>query len=179
IPGAVGHLRRGSRGGAGGGDRARRGESRVLRRAPRGDDQPGAGARDRARRGPGAAYRTTPRSPRAGPVVGDRLGGPFGGPGDAALVGQGGRVSRPGVDLPPRRVDARHGLAGGNRPRNRTATNRAVVPERGVAVSTSHDAMTPRFTTRLATLRRGVVERLTAVDIFTLVYVAVATGAVL
>src|SRR5207253_10486331 len=83
------------------------------------------------------------------------------------------------VDLPPRRVDARHGLARGNRPRNRTATNRAVVPERGVAVSTSHDAMTPRFTTRLATLRRGVVERLTAVDIFTLVYVAVATGAVL
>src|SRR5437762_7955315 len=39
--------------------------------------------------------------------------------------------------------------------------------------------MTPRFTTRLATLRRGVLERLTAVDIVTLLYVAVATAAVL
>jgi len=46
-------------------------------------------------------------------------------------------------------------------------------------VSTSHDAMTPRFTTRLATLRRGVLERLTAVDIVTLLYVAIATAAVL
>src|SRR4029077_17214550 len=180
IPGAVGHLRRGSRGGAGGGDRARRGESRVLRRAPRGDDQPGAGARDRARRGPGAAYRTTPRSPRAGPVVGDRLGRTFGGPGDVALVGQGGRVSRPGVDLPPRRAYARHGMAARNRARNRIATNRAVVSGGRVAVRDPlHDATTSRFPTLLATLRRDVVERFTAVDVFTLVYIAVATAAVL
>ena len=46
-------------------------------------------------------------------------------------------------------------------------------------MSPSHDARTPRFTTLLATLRRGVVERLTAVDIVTLVYIAFATAAVL
>src|SRR2546430_11773398 len=70
-------------------------------------------------------------------------------------------------------------MAARHRSRNRTATNRAVVPQRGVAVSPSHDARTPRFTTLLATLRRGVVERLTAVDIVTLVYIAFATAAVL
>ena len=46
-------------------------------------------------------------------------------------------------------------------------------------MSTLHDARTPRFTTLLATLRRGVVERLDAVDVVTLVYIAVATAAVL
>jgi membrane-associated phospholipid phosphatase len=46
-------------------------------------------------------------------------------------------------------------------------------------VNTSHHAMTPRFTTLLATLRRGVLERLSAVDVVTMLYVAVATGAVL
>ncbi len=46
-------------------------------------------------------------------------------------------------------------------------------------MSPSHDAITPRFTTALATWRRGVLERLTAVDIVTLVYVAIATAAVL
>src|SRR2546421_11462482 len=70
-------------------------------------------------------------------------------------------------------------MAGRNRSRNRTGTNRAVVPQGGVAVSTSHDARTPRFTTPLATLRRGVVERFAAVDIVTLVYIAFATAAVL
>src|SRR5205814_4667260 len=70
-------------------------------------------------------------------------------------------------------------MAARHRSRNRTATNRAVVPQRGVAVSPSHDARTPRFTTLLATLRRGVVERLTAVDVVTLVYLAFATAAVL
>src|SRR2546429_1881212 len=70
-------------------------------------------------------------------------------------------------------------MAARHRSRNRTATNRAVVPQRGVAVSPSHDARTPRFTTLLATLRRGVVERLTAVDVVTLVYIAFATAAVL
>src|SRR5213080_2402447 len=70
-------------------------------------------------------------------------------------------------------------MAARHRSRNRTATNRAVVPQRGVAVSPSHDARTPRFTTLLATLRRGVVERVTAVDVVTLVYIAFATAAVL
>src|SRR5438046_10690255 len=70
-------------------------------------------------------------------------------------------------------------MAARHRSRNRTATNRAVVPQRGVAVSPSHDARTPRFTTLLATLRRGVVERLTAVDVVTLVYIAFAAAAAL
>src|SRR5256884_2662220 len=70
-------------------------------------------------------------------------------------------------------------MAARHRSRNRTATNRAVVPQRGVAVSPSHDARTPRFTTLLATLRRGVVNRFAAVDIATLVYIAFATAAVL
>src|SRR5207302_867337 len=83
-----------------GGHGARGGESRILRRAPRGDDQPGAGAGDRARGRPRTLGRTAARPSGARPVVGDRLGRPPGGPGDAALVGQSGRVSRPGVDLP-------------------------------------------------------------------------------
>src|SRR5205823_6246938 len=179
TPGAVGHLRGGSRGRAGGGRRARRGKSGVLRRAPRGDHEPRAGAGDRARGRPRAPRRIAAGPTGQGLVVDDRLGGAPRGPGDAALVGQGGRVSRPRVDLPPRRADARHGMAARDRPRNRIATYRAVVPERGVAVSTLHDARTPRLTTLLATLRRGVVERLEAVDVVTLVYVAVATAAVL
>ena len=42
-----------------------------------------------------------------------------------------------------------------------------------------HDATTPRATSLLATWRRGVVQRFTATDLVTLLYVAVATGAVL
>lgn len=44
---------------------------------------------------------------------------------------------------------------------------------------TSHDAMTPRVKTLLAALRRAVLERLTAVDVVTLLYMAFATAAVL
>ena len=44
---------------------------------------------------------------------------------------------------------------------------------------TSHDGTTARRTELLATFRRAVVQRFTAVDLVTLLYVAVATGAVL
>jgi membrane-associated phospholipid phosphatase len=46
-------------------------------------------------------------------------------------------------------------------------------------VSTSHDGMTARLTQSLTALRRDVVPRFTAVDIATLIYIAVATAAVL
>lgn len=42
-----------------------------------------------------------------------------------------------------------------------------------------HDATTARSTSSLARWRRGVVQRLTPTDVVTLIYVAVATGAVL
>jgi membrane-associated phospholipid phosphatase len=45
--------------------------------------------------------------------------------------------------------------------------------------TTSHDGTTARLTTSLATFRRAVVQRFTAVDVITLLYVAVATVAVL
>src|SRR5205823_850270 len=110
--------------------------------------------------------RAAARPSGAWPVVGDRLGRPPGGPGDAALVGQGGRVPRPGVDLPPRGADARHRMAGGDRPRDRAAAHGAVVPERGVAVSTSwYDAMTRRLTSLRTTWRRSVVQRFANVDL--------------
>src|SRR5207302_1860940 len=55
-----------------------------------------------------------------------------------------------------------------------------LVPEGGVAVSdTSHDATTARPKDTWATWRRAVVRRFTAVDLVTLLYVAVATVAVL
>ena len=44
---------------------------------------------------------------------------------------------------------------------------------------TSHDATTPRSASLLATWRDGLVERLTAIDVVTLLYVAIATAAVL
>ncbi len=44
---------------------------------------------------------------------------------------------------------------------------------------TPHDGRTARLTERLATFRRAVVQRFTPVDVVTLLYVAVATGAVL
>jgi membrane-associated phospholipid phosphatase len=46
-------------------------------------------------------------------------------------------------------------------------------------VSPSQDATTLRFTTLRARWRRGILERLTPVDVVTLLYVAVATAAVL
>src|SRR2546430_1515461 len=180
IPGAVGHLCGRSRERAGGDRRVRGGESRVLRRAPRADHKPRPGAGDRACGRPGAAYPPAARPAGAGVVVGDRVGRPPGGSGDAALVGQGGRVSRPGMDLPPRRADAWQGKAARHRSRNRTATNRAVVPQRGVAVTRSwYDATTLRLPSLLATWRRSVVQRFAAVDVVTLVYIAFATAAVL
>jgi membrane-associated phospholipid phosphatase len=42
-----------------------------------------------------------------------------------------------------------------------------------------HDARTPRSTAALGTWHRGVLQRFTAVDLVTLLYVAIATGAVL
>src|SRR5438270_4579986 len=66
------------------------------------------------------------------------------------------------------------------RPGNWTAANRGMVPDGGVAMTdTSYDATTPRFTSLLTAWRRSVVQRFTAVDAVTLVYVAVATAAVL
>src|SRR3989449_10178744 len=70
-------------------------------------------------------------------------------------------------------------MARRDRPGSGIAADGSLVSEGGVAVSTLHDAMTPRCTTALARLRRGVLERLTAVDIVTLIYVAVAAAAVL
>ncbi len=48
-----------------------------------------------------------------------------------------------------------------------------------MAVTTLHDAATACLTELRATFRRAVVQRLTSVDLVTLLYVAVATGAVL
>src|SRR2546421_12891462 len=71
-------------------------------------------------------------------------------------------------------------MAARHRSRNRTATNRAVVPQRGVAVTRSwYGATTLRLTSLLATWRRSVAQRFAAVDIVTLVYIAFATAAVL
>ena len=44
---------------------------------------------------------------------------------------------------------------------------------------TSHDGTTPRRTELLTSFRRAVLQRFTAVDLVTLLYVAVATVAVL
>src|SRR2546421_2494959 len=66
------------------------------------------------------------------------------------------------------------------RSERRVATHGGLVPEGGVAVSdTSHDATTARPKDTWATWRRAVVRRFTAVDLVTLLYVAVATVAVL
>ena len=46
-------------------------------------------------------------------------------------------------------------------------------------MSTTHDGTTARFTDWLATFRRAVVHRFTAVDVVTLLYIAIATAAVL
>src|SRR2546430_3718438 len=71
-------------------------------------------------------------------------------------------------------------MAGRGRPGNWTAANRGMVPDGGVAMTDmSYDAATPRFTSLLTAWRRSVVQRFTAVDAVTLVYVAVATAAVL
>src|SRR5947199_6640377 len=62
----------------------------------------------------------------------------------------------------------------------RVAAHGALVPHGGMAVShTSQDGTTARRTELLATFRRAVVQRFTAVDFVTLLYVAIATGAVL
>src|SRR5256884_4809961 len=71
-------------------------------------------------------------------------------------------------------------MAGRGRPGNWTAANRGMVPDGGVAMTDmSYDATTPRFTSLLTAWRRSVVQRFTAVDAGTLVYVAGATAAVL
>ena len=46
-------------------------------------------------------------------------------------------------------------------------------------MSTTHDGTTARFPDWLATFRRAVVHRVTAVDVVTLLYIAIATAAVL
>ncbi|TMM27736.1 MAG: hypothetical protein E6F93_13745 [Actinobacteria bacterium] len=62
----------------------------------------------------------------------------------------------------------------------RVAAHGGLVPHGGVAVSdTSHDGTTPRRTELLTSFRRAVLQRFTAVDLVTLLYVAVATVAVL
>src|SRR2546422_1773939 len=62
------------------------------------------------------------------------------------------------------------GVAGGHGPGDGIAANGSLVSERGVAV---------KMPWSLATWRRSVGQRLTAVDVVTLLYIAVATAAVL
>src|SRR5881628_2783118 len=71
-------------------------------------------------------------------------------------------------------------MASEDRPGDEAATHRKLVSEQGVAVSsTAHDGTTARLTESLATFRRAVVQRFSAVDVVTLLYVAIATAAVL
>src|SRR6059036_1313066 len=70
-------------------------------------------------------------------------------------------------------------MARRDRPGNGTAADGSLVSEGGVAVRPWYDAITLRFRSSVMTWRRGVAQRLTAVDVVTLLYVAVATAAVL
>src|SRR6266852_5317941 len=70
-------------------------------------------------------------------------------------------------------------MARRDRPGNGTAADGSLVSEGGVAVRPLYDATTVRLRSSLTTWRRSVLQRLTAVDIVTLIYVAVATAAVL
>src|SRR2546422_11204040 len=84
------------------------------------------------------------------------------------------------MDVPSRYAHARDGLARGGRLGDGLAPHRGVVSERGVAVSHSlHDGTTAPLWSVLAVFRRVGVQRFTAVDIVTLVYVTFATAAVL
>src|SRR6266480_1804046 len=74
------------------------------------------------------------------------------------------------MDVPLRRVDPRRGVAGGHGPGDGIAANGSLVSKGGVAVT---------MASLLATWRRSVGQRLTAVDVVTLLYIAVATAAVL
>src|SRR5437773_12395112 len=64
------------------------------------------------------------------------------------------------MDVPERRVDARHELAGADRPRNRLAPGCELVSGGGMAL-------------------KPLWREYTAVDIATAAYIAIATGAVL
>src|SRR5207249_1916502 len=117
---------------------------------------------------------------RARDALGHRIARSPRRPGDGAVGRQGGRVSGSRLDLPTGRADAGHGMVRRYRSERRVATHGGLVPEGGVAVSeTSHDATTARPKDTWATWRRAVVRRFTAVDLVTLLYVAVATVAVL
>src|SRR5882762_9958637 len=71
-------------------------------------------------------------------------------------------------------------MARGDRPGDGTAADGSLVSEGGVAVRMGlDDATTVRLKSSLSTWRLSVLQRLTAVDVVTLLYVAVATAAVL
>src|SRR3989442_13582035 len=84
------------------------------------------------------------------------------------------------MDLSSRRADARHGLAAPHRFGRRVTAHRPLVPLGGMCVtSTGQDGATARMAEPLAAFRRAVVSRFTAVDITTLLYVGIATAALL
>src|SRR2546425_3022544 len=91
------------------------------------------------------SHRTVAATPGAGSPLDDRVDCTPRGPGDPLVGRQGGRIPGSGLDVPPRRVGPGRSVASRDRPGNGIATNGSLVSEGGVAVSTSHDPMTPCF----------------------------------